>query len=337
LRRAQDAAGESPDAEDATGFWERYAREELQYDPRSHTYRPLTPGSGGSGSPVDELLRELQTLLHAAPGAPHPILRVLTASPGHGKDGEQPEPRPGTPWTMEARQRVRAYNLLTRWSNAVADPRHALLSPDAPVLNYQTLLGVILLAWMHDALDRSRLRRLLLTLLGAFIGASEGQGFLGRVTEEERTAALGRLDPFAAGVAAGLVAVALESGWRHDIYDWQPVLQRGVELAVILPDEWSDLVVKRIDQGATAADGIDALLDERMHWVDDETWCDRLAAELDLEGVALDLRRQATVRAGVRVRGAGNPSTTCACSRWPAGLSTSSTYPLSPCYAGIGT
>ena len=50
---------------------------------------------------------------------------------------------------MEARQRVRAYHLLTRWSDAVADPRHALIAADAPVINYQTLLGVLLLAWVH--------------------------------------------------------------------------------------------------------------------------------------------------------------------------------------------
>jgi hypothetical protein len=33
---------------------------------------------------------------------------------------------------------VRAYNLLNRWCDAVADPRHALISPNAPVINYQT-------------------------------------------------------------------------------------------------------------------------------------------------------------------------------------------------------
>ena len=38
-----------------------------------------------------------------------------------------------------------------------------------------------------------------------------------------------------------LVAVALAPAapWRQDIYQWQPVLARGIEYGVILPGEWS--------------------------------------------------------------------------------------------------
>ena len=305
FRRAQDAAGEEAGGEDPTGFWERYAREELQYDPRSHTYRPLTPGSGASEGPVDELLRDLRMLLHAAPGTSHPpILRLLTPGPN---EGEVPDPKPGTPWTMEARQRVRAYNLLTRWCEAVADPRHMLISPEAPLVNYQTLLGVILAAWMYEALDREHLRRLLQKLLGAFIGAAEGRGFLGRVDAGERRAALAGLDPFTTEVAAGLAAAALESGWQHDIYDWQPVLRRGLEFDVLVPGQGSAQVVEWISGAPTAPADIAALLAQRIDWVDDQTWCERLADELGLESVSLDLHRNATVRAAAKVRGAGDP------------------------------
>ena len=211
LRRAQDAAAEEAVGEDTTGFWERYAREELRYDPRSVTYRPLTPGSGGSGGTVDELIRELETVLHAAPGQPHPVLKVLSAISGDENETEK-QTRAGIPGRWGGRQRLRAYNLLTRWANAVADPRHALLARDAPVVNYETLLCVITLAWLYDALDHKRLRRLLLALLRAFVGAGDGQGFLGRISEDERVEALDRLDPVSAGVAAGLVGAALELG-----------------------------------------------------------------------------------------------------------------------------
>src|SRR5205823_13126520 len=68
FRRAREAAGEDASAEDAGDFWERYASEELQYDPRVQSYKPLTAG-GLASQPVDELLRELELLLHAAPGS----------------------------------------------------------------------------------------------------------------------------------------------------------------------------------------------------------------------------------------------------------------------------
>jgi hypothetical protein len=100
FRRAEDAAGEAASAEEATDFWERYAKEELQYDPRTQSYKPLTI-RGASAEPVDELLRELQMLLHAAPDAPsHPFLRVLTLGDDDDDTGDDDRRGTGTPWTM---------------------------------------------------------------------------------------------------------------------------------------------------------------------------------------------------------------------------------------------
>lgn len=304
IQRAKEAAGEEAGAEEVSDFWERYAKEELEYDPRSQIYRPLTPGLGSAPPPVEELLRELQTLLHAAPGTLLPVLRLLKpVSPEEGKE----EPASGTPWSMEARQRVRAYNLLTRWCSAVADPRHRLLAPNAPVVNYQTLLGVILAAWLHEALEPIQLRRLLFSLLSAFVGAGEGKGFLGQVKGEEREAALVQLDLFAMEAAAGLACVAMESSWKHDIYHWQPVLERGLRLDVLLLGEASIQVFERLSGKLVGVNDLAALLDKRIRWVDDDNWCRRLAEELELESLSLDLHRQAKVRAAVTVHGAGDP------------------------------
>jgi HKD family nuclease len=304
IRRANDAAAENAGDQDVSDFWDKYARAELEYDARTHSYRPLGAGRSGTAGPVDELLRELQTLLHASPDAPHPVLRVLTSA----VQGTE-EPSAGTPWTMDARQRVRAYNLLNRWCDAVADPRHALISPDAPVINYQTLLSVLLLAWVHEALDEDHLRRLLLKLLKAFIGAADGQGFLGRAEEELRVAALEHLDVFMVEVAAGLVAAALGPGtpWLEEIYDWQPVLARGIECGTILPGDWSGIVVGRITGEPMTSSDIDELLSRRLDFIDDETWCARLAAELELKRIELDLHRQATVGTSVSVYGPTDP------------------------------
>jgi hypothetical protein len=301
FRKAQDAAGEEEDAEDTSDFWERYAREELQYDPRSQSYKPLTPGSGEM-SPVDELMRELQIMLDSAPSDVR-RLRILRG----GDRDEEGERGPGTPWTMEARHRRRAYNLFMRWCSAVADPRHLLLDPTAPATNYSTLLGVIFAAWSQDALPPKQCRTLLLTLLTAFVGGSEKTGFLGRIGESEREQALARLDPFVLELGSGLATVALESNWRTDIYDWQPVLQRAIDLDVILPGDWSVRIVERISGKRMNVGQVQDLFKERIAFVDDDTWCQRVAAELGLERITLDLHRQATVRSAVKVDGAGDP------------------------------
>ena len=299
FRRAQEAAAEDAGAEDATEFWERYATEELQYDPRAQSYKPLT-ASGAAVLPVDELLRELQLLLHAAPRttAEH-VLRVLTEGTDTGdRTGA------GAPWSMEARQRIRAYNVLARWTAAVADPRHALIAPHAPVVNYETLLSVIFLAWANDALQIAQLRRLLRTLLDAFIGPAEGHGFLGRVSQTERTAALTELEPAFVEIAAGLTYAALAvPHWTEDIYDWQPSLQRGVELGVILPGTLSESVVLHLTGHSVDEKTIDEVLNHRIDWVDDATWCKRLATELALASLSLEPFNNPKVPVIVRVKG----------------------------------
>lgn len=285
FRRAQDAAGEDANAEDAQDFWERYAAEELQYDHRTQSYKPLT-ASGSAVQPVDELLRELAMLLHQAPGTtPDRMLRVLT---GGSTDGEH-ETGSGTPWSMQARHRIRAYHLLMKWAAAVGDPRHALVASNAPVVNYETLLGLIVIAWASGALEPKQLRTLLLTLLQSFIGPAEGHGYLGRVTDDERAASVAELDPSFVEIAAGLAFVALSAtGWPAEIYDWQPTLVRGVELGVVLPGKLSVLVAAHLDDHAVDYKTIDDVLANRLDWIDEPTWCTRLASELGLQSIRLE-------------------------------------------------
>lgn len=306
VQRAQRAAGEKDEPEDNDEFWRRYTEEELGYDPRSQTYRPLTPGFGSESAPLDELLRELETLSYLAPSATLPALRLLSVRPAPA-DEEGGNDRGGAPWTTEARQQLRGYRLLLRWCDAVGDPRLRMLGESAPALNYQTLLGVVDAAWIYGALEPKRLRHVLRRLLVAFIGGGEGEGFLGTADAEQREQALGQLNHFAMEAAAGLAAVAMDASWRHDVYDWQPLLQRGLDLEVLLPGEASVRLYSRLTGKPISVPALANLLESRMTWVDDVTWCERLAADLDLKSVGLDLHRRATVRAGVQVRGAGDP------------------------------
>jgi hypothetical protein len=208
---------------------------------------------------------------------------------------------------MEARQRRRAYNLFMRWAQAVADPRHMLVLPMAPVVNYETLLGVVSAAWAYEALEPKQLRKLLLTLLTAFIGIDQRPGFLGRVDAQRQVEALGRLDPFAMQLAAGLATVVLDSYWRGSIYDWQPVLRRGLDLDVLLPGEWSVRVVKRLLGKDVDVDWIYDLLRQRIEFIDEDTWCQQVAEDLGFDSISLDLRRAAKVRSWIFVGGIDDP------------------------------
>jgi hypothetical protein len=285
FRRAQEAVVEESNAEDAGTFWERYADEELQYDPRRQSYRALS-ASGVGTQPVDELLRELQAMLLGAPAtSAGRVMQALT-----GRDDGHIEPGgAGSPWSMQARQRIRAYHLLTRWANAVADPRHALVAATAPVTNYETLLGIILMAWINEAMEPRQLLQLLRTLLEAFVGPAQGHGFLGRISEDQRIAALASLDGAFVEIAAGLVYAALSRpAWTDDIYDWQPTVQRGIELGVTLPGALSESVLAHVVGKAVSVNEIDELLVNRSDWIDDSTWTKRLAKELHLSAVILE-------------------------------------------------
>jgi hypothetical protein len=91
-----------------------------------------------------DLFRELEIMLAKAP-VEHPLLRLVSGAFG---DEQSPgeDDKPGVSWSLEARQRVRVTNVLSRWCRAVSDPRHALLRPDAPATNYQALLSVLVAA-----------------------------------------------------------------------------------------------------------------------------------------------------------------------------------------------
>lgn len=299
FQRAEQAAREDATVEEPTDFWKRYAEEELQYDPRTRSYQPLTVGNA-TVRPVDDLLRELERLLHAAPKTDaHRLLHVLT-----GNAAAQGEEGTGTPWSMEARYRIRAYHLLLRWSTAVGDPRHALIAATAPVTNYETLIALIFLAWANDALELHQLRRVLLTLLNAFIGPALGHGFLGRCSTAQQEHALGALEPPFVSIAAGLVYAAITTpGWTEDIYDWQPALQRGVELGVILPGQLTASVVLHLTGKDADQVTIDHALAQRLDWVDDLTWCKRLAAELDLANLSLEAFHNPKVPLAARIGG----------------------------------
>ena len=210
-RRAQSAQDEAPEG-DSTDFWDRLIADELHYDPRTQNYQRTGPAA----IPItDDLFRELEIMLAKAPSE-HPLLRLVSEGPIGEHDDEENSEYAGVSWSLEARQRVRVTNVLSRWCGAISDPRHALLSPDAPARNYQALVSVLVTAWVEEALDEDRLIRLADELFSAFLGDSNSPGFLGRSDEQLRTTMLQQLDDAVREWAAAIAYLALrpERPWR---------------------------------------------------------------------------------------------------------------------------
>jgi hypothetical protein len=304
-RRAQAAQDEAPE-EESSDFWDRLTAEELQYDPRTQNYRRMGPTAVPIGH---DLFRELEIMLAKTPQE-HPLLRLVSDVPaGETPPDERGDHAPVT-WSLEARQRVRVTNVLSRWCRAVSDPRHAMLRPDAPATNYQALVSVLVTAWAQDALDEDRLVRLAGELFGAFLGDGKSPGFLGRADEELRETALLELDQAVREWAAGIAYLALrpERPWTAIVYDWQPYLRAGlVDTDVMEVGERTVRVVARVLGHEIGSRKIEDVLLARADYLDEETWCDRLAQTLGLRRLALKRINNPTVPQRIVIDGVDDP------------------------------
>src|SRR4029077_13474274 len=135
-------------------------------------------------------------------------------------------PKSGTRWTPTQRLQARLFNVLQRWSVALADPRFAWIDPTAPTRNYAALLVADAECWEQEHLPEERVIRLLGSLLGSFIRTERSVGYLLSISAEDRERALGRLTPEARTLGSGLVYCALRpsASWRDYLFEWQPAL-----------------------------------------------------------------------------------------------------------------
>jgi hypothetical protein len=307
-RRAQGAQDEAPE-EDSTDFWDRLFSEELDYDPRTQNYRRMGPTVMPIGH---DLFRELEIMLAKAP-LDHPVLRLIMGGPtGPQQPGEDPPGGSGVTWTLEARQRVRVTNVLSRWCRAVSDPRHALLRPDAPAANYQALVSVLVNAWAEHALDDDRLMRLTNELFGAFLGDGKSPGFLGRADEQLRATVLLQVDDAIREWAAGLAYLALrpQTPWHEVVYDWQPYLRRGlIDSNVMVVGERTTIFVARVVGEEVGQRQIEDVLLARAEYIDEEKWCEGLAEALGLQRVSLRTISNPAAPLRIRLDGVTEPLT----------------------------
>ena len=290
---------ERDDTEANAGFWERLKREQLAQDPRLDRYlrRSGTPGPRG-----DELSWLLDQMLDRVP-APN-VLRLIG---GSELDRETVE-REGHRWTEDHSLAVRAYNILHRWSLAVGDPRTRWLTNTAPVRHFELLLDALAQIWVQDEpwLAEERLRKLLHTLLGAFVRTERTVGFLCRTPDDVRDEALAELragpGPW---LAAGLTFIALRVAPSGEFFDWQPFLVPGLDAGVFAADDRSAELVARASNLRPSARAIDARLRLAASYTDDEHWSARRAADLGVERVVLRRVKNDRYPIELDVRGAG--------------------------------
>jgi hypothetical protein len=160
-RLAGDQAADPGDAA-AGGDWsfiERIAIEQLRYDHRATRYTTL--GEAGFAE-HDDVFILLDIMASQVPA--RAALRQVLGGP----EEEPVDHRPGTKWTLEQRQQVRAFNLLERWARALCDPRLLWLNPLSPLRNYAALLVALTECAEHACLAEWRLARLVSTTLAAF-------------------------------------------------------------------------------------------------------------------------------------------------------------------------
>lgn len=276
-RRIAELEGSSDQAD--ADFWDRYLQDELRLDPRQAHY---AKASRAIAAPLEsELSWLLSQMLARVPM--HQQIHLLS---GESRTAAEHE---GQSWTPDQRLQVRAYNVLQRWSQALADPRSRWIEDLAPTLHYGALLGAMREIWAQQTwIPPHRLPGLAYTLLSSFIRSERSQGYLYAIDESERETSIAAVRAEGWGAQAAAIAFcALRDAKPPDYFAWQAFLMPGLTWGLFEATDAADLVVEAIVGTKPAAGAIR----ERLAWVanytDDEHWAARVGAELDLGAVAL--------------------------------------------------
>jgi hypothetical protein len=274
------------EAEEQKNSWEELedllAKEELARDPRIPNY-PRDTGLGLLED--DDVLALLRLMLDRAPA--ERTLRLV------GGELHEPPTSAGTPWTPTQRLRVRLFNVLQRWSLALADPRFVWIDLAAPVRNYAALLVADAECWEQGHLPEDRVIRLVGTLLGSFIRTDRSRGYLVSLSEDERQRVLGRLTPEARALGAALVYSALRPAakWPDHLFEWQPALVAGLQFGVFDVSSESCDVIERLTGMRPNVNEVQGRLEWAATYTDDEHWAQSQQRRLAFQRVRLTHRR----------------------------------------------
>ena len=280
IAHAADSESEDPD------FWDRLAREDLRQDPRVARYLQL----GGDTPLLDGIFLDIARMLEVVPGLVsfHAVGDATSPGAEHGT---------GTAWTPDRKLQVRLFNLLERWCAALSDPRLQWISPLTPVANFAALVGALRECWSHGYLPEHRTVALVGVLLTAFLRSERRPGFMARLADEDRSAAIATLAASAAPAIVTAIVFAAVRPSQKDLltylFAWQPALADGLASGVLRADEQSSALVHELT-GLTASP---REIIERITWaatyIDDARWSETISREMSLP-VTLTTRKFAT-------------------------------------------
>ena len=285
--------------DDGDQLWERLEREQLARDPRAQMYQHLwSRHLHGSADPIIELLDSLGVTSPIGPEStrqPSILARLLDNGVQREDDAGDGDIRRRR-WTLTARVRVRARNLLRRWTAAQSDPRLVWVNPHAPAVNFEVIAAV--LAGIHldlaDAPDRVELTAddlddLWWRLLRSVVGAGNGDGWLERQPGDEQRNILKRLTDSSGDVAAGLCWLALQTGTdrRERIVAAQPIIIAALDRGLLDPTEETVRFITVTASIQVTRQSIERDLLEAACFIDDGLWCARTSSELGLEDLTL--------------------------------------------------
>ena len=307
-------AGEQADDD----LWERLEREQLARDHRAGMYdRIWTRNTLGATEPIIELL---DTLRARAPVEPvraraggSVLAHLLGQEPPTDKEPQGPTHR----WTVFARIRVRARNVLRRWADAQTDPRLVWVDPLAPAGNFTMITLTLAVLRLDRARDPDRveltdddLDDIWFRWLSRFVGTGEGDGWLGRLDAATLDVARQRLPEWLSESSAALcwLAVRPGSGKRERIVAWQPVVAAALKHDLLDPtDNTASYVTAIVGRTLTRAE-VERDLLYTVEFIDDALWCARVARELGLDEVELQAPPGAAgIEVRLDVRGVADP------------------------------
>lgn len=317
------SAEASEQADDA--LWERLEREQLARDSRTDTYsRMWRTHSMGGGDPMLELLEAFSERtptatrgLAAGSSILAEVIHLSFAAANTPEAEEQAEDQPPRRWKPGTRIRVRARNALRRWAAAQTDARLIWVDPLAPAGNFAMIATTFAHLRLDIALQPDRvelteddLDDLWARWLVPFVGTGSGDGWLDRQPETAGEQVLQRLPDSLPEVVAALVWLAIKPtpDRRRRVIDLQSAIIAAANHGLLHPSEETARFLAFVTGTSLSREIIERDLREAQHFIDDDLWCERLAAELDLPSISIKPSPGAAhIQVLLHVDGIGDP------------------------------
>lgn len=313
------SSAEAAEQNDDT-LWERLEREQLARDPRTGMYpRILRPHSTDGRDPILELLEAFGTRAPAIDTGATILSRIIHLNQQGGVTDDEESAAKGQPhrWKPSARIRVRARNALRRWAAAQADPRLVWVNPLAPAGNFAMIAATFAQLRVQSVnnpglveLTEEDLDDLWSRWLRPFVGAGAGDGWLDQLDANAKAQVLKSLPSDLPQVLAALVWLAIRPGRdrRRRVIELQPSIMAARKHGLLDPSDETARYLSAVTGVPLSPERVEGDLSAAQNFIDDELWCERLAAELDLDSVKIrPSPGTALIQARLEVDGIANP------------------------------